>query len=127
MDYLTRRPMSEALRMVRLSEEAQQFVKGSPPKAPTQDSELPLATSSPPPADRTPSPSPAPIMHPERTGDDAAFSGKVSMTVRLPAGLSLQLADTAAERKRRRERPFSQQDIVAEAVADWLSRHSGST
>jgi hypothetical protein len=118
--------MSEALRMAKLSEEAQQFVKGTPPKAPTPASEPPPTNSSPPP-DNSPIPSPAQIARPERSSDDAAFTGKASLTFRLPAGLSVQLADTAAERKRRRERPFSQQDIVAEALADWLNRHRGST
>ena len=48
--------------------------------------------------------------------------GIVSMTFRLPAKLAGQLDTVAAERKERRERPFNQQDIVAEALRQWLTR-----
>jgi hypothetical protein len=45
------------------------------------------------------------------------------MTFRLPADLSHHLMRAAVERKLKRERPFSQQDIVAEALQDWLRQH----
>jgi len=47
----------------------------------------------------------------------------VSMTFRLPASLTARLARVAAERKLQRERPFSQQDIVAAALEEWFQRH----
>jgi hypothetical protein len=49
------------------------------------------------------------------------------MTFRLPAALSGRLGRVSAERKLRRQRPFSQQDIVAEALDEWLKRNCGST
>ncbi|MCX6917143.1 MAG: hypothetical protein NT167_29575 [Verrucomicrobia bacterium] len=45
------------------------------------------------------------------------------MSFRLPAQLSARLIEVAVRRKLRHERPFSQQDIVAEALAAWLKGH----
>ena len=47
------------------------------------------------------------------------------MTFRLPAELPTALLRAAMERKLRGEEPCTQQDIVAEAVRDWLERHGG--
>lgn len=47
----------------------------------------------------------------------------VSVTFRLPASLTARLARISAERKRKGERPFHQQDIVAEALAQWFRQH----
>lgn len=48
------------------------------------------------------------------------------MSFRLPAPLSARLVKASVERKLRRERPFSQQDIVAEALDEWLKHHDTS-
>ena len=48
----------------------------------------------------------------------------VSVTVRLPAELPPALLRVAMERKLRGERPFTQQDIVAQAVREWLERNA---
>jgi hypothetical protein len=47
----------------------------------------------------------------------------VSMTFRLPADLPGRMIQVSADRKVRREAPFSQQDIVAEALREWLDKH----
>ena len=47
----------------------------------------------------------------------------VSMTFRLPASLAAQLVGVATERKLQRQRPFTQQDIVAEALRQWFLRN----
>jgi len=44
----------------------------------------------------------------------------VAMTFRLPASLAARLLEVSATRKLRREHPFHQQDIVAEALILWL-------
>lgn len=54
----------------------------------------------------------------------AAIPGTVSMTFRLPTELSTRLIRASVERKLRRERPFSQQDILAEALAQWFKRNT---
>ncbi len=104
MNYSTRRLMSEALQTGKLSEEQQNFVNGASARA----------ASSPAPAEIKPS-------------TDSAARGTISMTFRLPAALSGRLCSVSAERKLRHQRPFSQQDIVAEALDQWLKRNSGST
>jgi hypothetical protein len=47
----------------------------------------------------------------------------VSMTFRLPASLAGRLLGVATERKLARERPFTQQDIISEALRQWLMRN----
>ena len=47
----------------------------------------------------------------------------VSMTFRLPAELPSALLRVAMERKLRGEPPCTQQDIVAQAVREWLERN----
>ena len=52
-----------------------------------------------------------------------SVAGIVSITIRLPASLPSRLLRASVERKLRREQPFSQQDIVAEALHAWLDLH----
>jgi len=47
----------------------------------------------------------------------------VPQTFRLPQRLIEDLARAAIERKIRRRKPWSQQDIVAEAIKEWLRKH----
>jgi hypothetical protein len=48
----------------------------------------------------------------------------VSQTYRLPADLVKELTKAAVYRKLDRTAPWSQQDIVAEAIRDWLTKHA---
>ena len=48
----------------------------------------------------------------------------VSQTYRLPADLVKELIKVAVSRKLDRTLPWSQQDIVAEAIRDWLTKHA---
>jgi hypothetical protein len=99
MDYSdkSRRTMSEALQARRLKEDELAFVQGSP-RRPTAMTGT--ATN------------PVP--------------GSVSMTFRLPADLAARLIRTATERKLNRQEPFTQQEIVTEAVSAWLSKQEHS-
>ena len=47
----------------------------------------------------------------------------VPQTFRLPQLLVEDLARAAIERKIKRRKPWSQQDIVAEAIKEWLRKH----
>jgi hypothetical protein len=49
---------------------------------------------------------------------------RVPQTYRLPQRLVDDLARAAIERKIKRRKPWSQQDIVAEAIGEWLSHHA---
>jgi hypothetical protein len=48
----------------------------------------------------------------------------ISQTYRLPAELVKELTKTAVARKLDRTPPWSQQDIVAEALKQWLDKHA---
>ena len=52
---------------------------------------------------------------------DSPSPGSVSMTFRLPAELSSQLVRASLDRKLKRETPFTQQDIIAQALSFWLN------
>ena len=122
----TRRSMNEALRTGELNEEALAFVTGKPshPVADrTSRERLPALT--------TPAPVPTPT-RPEAQIQNAvsehaevvaAGMGTVSITVRLPGSLPPRLLRASVERKLRRETPFTQQEIVAEALEHWLKRN----
>jgi len=60
----------------------------------------------------------------DRTNAAPTSDSTVSMTFRLPADLPGRLIQISAERKVRREAPFSQQDIVAQALREWLTTHA---
>ena len=135
MDYSdkARRPMSEALRTAKLTEDALNFLAGpagQPPAAPVPAVVQQQASAS---VDALVAPNPpAPLPHPTimltKSPPHLAVvvPAIVSMTFRLPASLTARLARVAAERKLQRERPFSQQDIVAVALDDWLQQNGYS-
>jgi hypothetical protein len=57
-------------------------------------------------------------------GEESPFPIRVPQTYRLPQRLVEDLARAAMERKIKRRKPWSQQDIVAEAIGEWLSHHA---
>ncbi len=122
MDYSgrTRRTMGEALMTEGFSRDALAFVSGEASTVPTAPAVPTRAVT--PPRKRTPPATNRPARnrpHLAPTPDST-----VSMTFRLPADLPSRLIQVSAERKVRREAPFSQQDIVAEALREWLAAHS---
>ena len=56
--------------------------------------------------------------------EESPFPIRVPQTYRLPQRLVEDLARAAMERKIKRRKPWSQQDIVAEAIGEWLSHHA---
>ena len=56
----------------------------------------------------------------ERGGDSAAL---VSVNFRLPATIAPALLKASSDRKIKKIQPFTQQDIVAEALTDWLRKN----
>ena len=122
MDYSKRRPMSEALQPPTLSEEARTFLTGAPAQTP-QPTGVVRESLAPPPNPPAPPPHPMVMSAKPSPQLSVVVSAIVSMTFRLPAPLTTRLARVAAERKLQRQRPFSQQDIVAVALDEWLQRH----
>ena len=47
---------------------------------------------------------------------------RIAVTLRLPEEIAHALIDASAERRKNRKKAWSQQDIVAEALASWLPR-----
>jgi hypothetical protein len=57
-------------------------------------------------------------------GEESPLPIRVPQTYRLPQRLVEDLARAAIERKIKRRKPWSQQDIVAEAIGEWLTHHA---
>jgi hypothetical protein len=68
-----------------------------------------------------PIPAPAPVVHQPTV--EIPLPVLVPQTFRLPQRLVEDLARAAIERKIKRRKPWSQQDIVAEAIKEWLRKH----
>jgi hypothetical protein len=64
---------------------------------------------------------PAPLVH--QPAGEIPLPVLVPQTFRLPQRLVEDLARAAIERKIKRRKPWSQQDIVAEAIKEWLRKH----
>ncbi|MCP5525105.1 MAG: hypothetical protein H7A46_26570 [Verrucomicrobiales bacterium] len=104
-----------------LSEEAKRFLK--PPET-TEKEEAPC----PPPEPDQPNPAPAEEHLTHMTvrpspNLSVVVPAIVSMTFRLPAPLAGQLVGVATERKLQRDKPYTQQDIVVEALRQWFLRN----
>jgi len=101
----------------KLTDEALSFINGTgnngpKPITPANDVSVPRATS---PSNGVHIAAPAIV--------EVPTAGTVSMTFRLPSELSSRLIRVSVERKLKRQSPFSQQDIVAEALTQWLARN----
>lgn len=46
---------------------------------------------------------------------------RIAVTLRLPEEIAHALIDASAERRKKRQKNSSQQDIVAEALEEWFS------
>jgi hypothetical protein len=138
--------MSAALRPVDLPPEAISLIKEGTPK-PLSTVQAPAArlevVEKPPPPAAAENPTieaesaVAPSPEPEAAGALSKPKGKVmqlkeptsaerealvSMTFRLPESILAALLRAASERKIKRLKPYSQQEIVAEALSTWLKR-----
>jgi hypothetical protein len=60
----------------------------------------------------------------EQTRSEKPPERRIAVTLRLPEKIAHALIDASAERRKKRQRNWSQQDIVAEALATWLPRTS---
>ena len=126
----TQRTLSQALDNPKLSEAAIAFVNGDTPKLretteisgesnTSFDAPLPRGTIR-----NSTSAHPREPDLPRADVDPDNHSGSVSMTFRLPSDLSARLLRTSLDRNLRRRKPFTQQDIVAEALALWFEKQN---
>ena len=100
-----------------------QFVQTQPDKpegeaSPAPNPEPPKTID---PAENKQIPAPVPVVH--QRADEIPSPVLVPQTFRLPQRLVDDLARAAFERKIKRRKPWSQQDIVAEAIKEWLRKH----
>jgi len=116
--------MSDALQPPSLPPEAIALIKQGTPKPQTDNPLIaavkPRAVSTPAPVVVTTEPPAKPRAKKEQP---APTSPLVSVYVRLPADLSQSLLKASLERKLNKARPFTQQDIIAEALQIWLQKN----
>lgn len=120
-----RRSLSQALQTAELPPEAFALIK--------EGSSRPIREMSAPSSKREPEIHevrqlvlPAAIPEPARIEGEptvAAPRGLVPLSVRVESCLADTLLRVAFERKLHRKRPYSQQDIVTQAVQQWLKRN----
>lgn len=116
--------MADALQPPPLSPEAIALIKQGTPK-PQTDSPLvvavkPREVATPAPVAVTAEPPAKPRAKKE---PPVSASPLVSVYVRLPLDLSQALLKASMERKMNKIRPFTQQDIIAEALQTWLQKN----
>jgi hypothetical protein len=115
--------LSAALQTVSLTESALDFVKAGNAR-PALDTTA--ATPIPPSVAEEPRPAGNGLKpHWQIGGEEEleADAGLVSLTVRVPRGVPTGLLLASMDRKLKRQRPWTQQEIVAEALTQWLKQH----
>ena len=140
MTQTPRRPMTAALRTADLPPEMLAFVKAGTP----QPQIVPVIRENPvqlePASGKTMESTPAvpPRFEEEeslrptkprtiRDPEPVAHPGLVSLSIRVPPEVPEGLVRASAERKIKRLRPWTQQEIVAEAITQWLKRNGYSS
>lgn len=113
---MNRRSLTAALSTPEQAAQALEFVKGpqNPPPLPQPLDLKPKAT-----VEVASSPKRALPKSVEAPSDGAT----VSITVRVPCEVPRGLLLASADRKLKRQRPWTQQEIVAEALVGWLKNH----
>jgi hypothetical protein len=123
---LTEAVSSEARDFIQAGTPRPQFVQTQPEKLVGEEQPPALVTESAKtaidPVEKNQLPATAPDVR--LPADEIPLSVLVPQTYRLPQRLVEDLARAAIERKIKRRRPWSQQDIVAEAIKEWLRKHA---
>jgi hypothetical protein len=63
------------------------------------------------------------VRAPKEKEAEVLRGGTVSLSVRVPFEIPDALVRGSADRKVKRQRPFTQQDITVEAVSQWLKKY----
>jgi hypothetical protein len=111
-----------------ISEEEREFIDAGKPQRVTEptvkeDPATVRETSPPVPKDEPAAPK-KPAASKKATAVAAAPTVLLSQTYRLPEDLVKELTKTAVNRKLARTAPWSQEDIVAEALREWFHKHA---
>jgi hypothetical protein len=110
--------MTDALQTADLPPEAVEFIRGGSPKPQTQAPVLPEVATAKQPVE--PKPVSKPRKDPEKAPDPVVL---VALGFRVPLEISQALLKISSERKLKRLRPFTQQEIVAEALSEWIKKN----
>ena len=137
MNTPTRRLMSAALITPDLPPEAFALIKEGTPKPMV---ERPVLTAPVAPSEVIPTPIPIepaepaieaeaakPVRQrtvPQRDAEPVPLAGLAHVSVRLPAEIPQALLRASLDRKLKRVKPWTQQDIVAEALTTWLKKNN---
>jgi hypothetical protein len=122
---MNRRTLSAALQTNSLTEAALDFVKAGTAK-PGPDAVASTVVPAQPEAVEKPHRAVNSVKRRLRINDDGegeAEAGLVSLTVRVPRIVPPGLLLASVDRKLKRQRPWTQQEIVAEALTHWLQQH----
>jgi len=135
MSGVNRRSMTTALRTGDLPPDMLAFVKEGTPRLVT-DLVSPGAKAPSAPIKSTPTPIPPgeptePMDRnstvikpkPDRARHPVELVHKVNLSIRVPTDLTARLLRASTDRKLSREHPATQQEIVTEAVEQWLKRN----
>ena len=102
----SRRPMNAALEMVELTPEALSLIRQGTPQPQ-------IEKAAPPPViHETKRPKPEPMPN----------AGLAFLSFRLPPEIAQALLTASLDRKLKRLRPWTQQEIAAEAISTWLRK-----
>jgi len=117
--------MAEALQTPNFTPEALELIQEGTPKPKTQTPILaPPPTAKPLEAPEKPSPeavtTPKPKPQKEKAPEQPVL---VALGFRVPLEISQALLKISSERKLKRLRPFTQQEIVAEALSEWIKKN----
>lgn len=66
------------------------------------------------------------VLEEEDDAPAAQVAGLVGLSFRVASQIHVALMQAAFDRKMRRQRPFTQQEIVSEALSLWLKKHGYS-
>jgi hypothetical protein len=120
-----RRTLTGALMTPQITPEAYALIKEGTPKPQTPAivvaaPEKPQETATDKPVREPAIESARPRTQKEREPEVVSFT---PMTVRVPSKIPAALLKAASERKLQKNKPYTQQDIVAEALQVWLQKH----
>ena len=117
--------MNEALRTVELPAEAIALIKEGAARPKAESSLLTLSASNGIRSESTTDTAVAQTAKPRiaREPEPVYAAANAAITVRVPAEIPARLLRASTDRKLRRVRPCTQQEMVTEAVSQWLKRN----
>jgi len=112
-----KRTLAEAMRIPKITPEALAIIKGGTPVSRTVAAADARAHEPNPKVQKAKS-------HPMISKEEpVAVEPSVPLTARVPMSIPQALLKAASERKQKKIRPYTHQDIIAEALQNWLHKN----